>query len=192
MSFSLIHKVTVRQPWFRSNYLLSIVNPFLPKIRNSSCNISSFAGYNNNSYIQPTNFYNHVVVKSHMSTITTPRFHNNDMSLYYFTAAISAFITKITAKTSYGVALKCNKTTMATINASLTRTSTTGTTTMTQVLNDLLNSFILYNKRTFQPSIIRKKRKTGFLVRQRTVGGRKMLARRRAKGRARLGGGIWI
>ena len=189
MSFSLIQKVTVRQPWFRSNYLLSIVNPFLPKIRNSSCNISSFAGYNNNSYIQPTNFYNHVVVKSHMSTITTPRFHDNTC-LYYVTAVINAFFTRIATKTSYGVALKCNKTTITAMNPSLTTTLTTGTTTITQVLNDLLNSFILYNKRTFQPSIIRKKRKTGFLVRQRTVGGRKMLARRRAKGRARLGGGI--
>lgn len=45
-------------------------------------------------------------------------------------------------------------------------------------------------KRTFQPSVIRKKRKTGFLVRQRTVGGRRILNRRRAKGRWRLGGGI--
>jgi large subunit ribosomal protein L34 len=45
-------------------------------------------------------------------------------------------------------------------------------------------------KRTFQPSIIRKKRKMGFLVRQRTVGGRRTLNRRAAKGRARLGGGI--
>lgn len=47
-------------------------------------------------------------------------------------------------------------------------------------------------KRTFQPSIIRKKRKTGFLVRQRTVGGRRVLKRRKAKGRWRLGGGIWL
>jgi large subunit ribosomal protein L34 len=45
-------------------------------------------------------------------------------------------------------------------------------------------------KRTFQPSIIRKKRKTGFLVRQRTVGGRRTLNRRAHKGRWRLGGGI--
>jgi large subunit ribosomal protein L34 len=45
-------------------------------------------------------------------------------------------------------------------------------------------------KRTFQPSIIRKKRKAGFLVRQRTVGGRRTLNRRAAKGRKRLGGGI--
>ena len=49
---------------------------------------------------------------------------------------------------------------------------------------------LLFIKRTFQPSIIRKKRKTGFLVRQRTVGGRRTLKRRKAKGRWRLGGGI--
>lgn len=54
----------------------------------------------------------------------------------------------------------------------------------------ILDSAIWMIKRTFQPSIIRKKRKTGFLVRQRTVGGRRTLKRRIAKGRWRLGGGI--
>eukprot|EP00550_Attheya_septentrionalis_P006671 CAMPEP_0198293438 /NCGR_PEP_ID=MMETSP1449-20131203/17291_1 /TAXON_ID=420275 /ORGANISM="Attheya septentrionalis, Strain CCMP2084" /LENGTH=119 /DNA_ID=CAMNT_0043993025 /DNA_START=146 /DNA_END=505 /DNA_ORIENTATION=+ len=43
-------------------------------------------------------------------------------------------------------------------------------------------------KRTFQPSIIRKRRKHGFMERQKTVGGRKVLKRRMLKGRARLGG----
>ena len=43
-------------------------------------------------------------------------------------------------------------------------------------------------KRTFQPSIIRKRRKTGFLKRQKSVGGRRVLKRRLAKGRMRLGG----
>jgi large subunit ribosomal protein L34 len=52
------------------------------------------------------------------------------------------------------------------------------------------NASIWLIKRTFQPSIIRKKRKGGFLVLQRTVGGRRTLARRAAKGRKRLGGGI--
>jgi large subunit ribosomal protein L34 len=61
---------------------------------------------------------------------------------------------------------------------------------LSQLLQVLINTTILQIKRTFQPSIIRKKRKTGFLVRQRTVGGRRTLARRRAKGRHRLGGGI--
>jgi large subunit ribosomal protein L34 len=58
---------------------------------------------------------------------------------------------------------------------------------MMEWLQDLAVWFV---KRTFQPSIIRKKRKMGFLVRQRTVGGRNVLARRKAKGRMRLGGGI--
>jgi large subunit ribosomal protein L34 len=58
------------------------------------------------------------------------------------------------------------------------------------VVMNMVSDMIWMIKRTFQPSIIRKKRKTGFLVRQRTVGGRRMLARRRAKGRHRLGGGI--
>ena len=51
---------------------------------------------------------------------------------------------------------------------------------------DAVSNGILMIKRTFQPSLLRRKRKHGFLARQSTKDGRKILLRRKLKQRSRL------
>mmetsp|Transcript_9832 Transcript_9832/g.21885 ORF Transcript_9832/g.21885 Transcript_9832/m.21885 type:complete len:122 (+) Transcript_9832:165-530(+) len=53
-------------------------------------------------------------------------------------------------------------------------------------LLDSLNEAIVFLKRTFQPSLLRRKRKHGYLARAQTKDGRAILNHRRRKGRKNL------
>ena len=68
------------------------------------------------------------------------------------------------------------------------RTSMSSATSTMSSWLDQVSQAILLIKRTFQPSLLRKKRKAGYLKRRQTKDGRKILQRRKAKGRKRLFG----
>lgn len=65
----------------------------------------------------------------------------------------------------------------------------TAVATETAVASDSVLSWAIWLiKRTYQPSLLKKKRQCGYMKRKQTVGGRRILKRRRKKGRKRLFG----
>ena len=92
--------------------------------------------------------------------------------------AISPQVSLVQTINNIGAITKAADTTFASIGSKIMDN-------LQSLLGDLSTWLI---KRTFQPSIIRKRRKHGFRRRKESVGGRNVLARRKAKGRIRLGG----
>ena len=60
------------------------------------------------------------------------------------------------------------------------------TSSMANMYTELLNDFITFIKRTYQPSVIKRKRRHGYRARKATPGGRAILKRRLLKGRRHL------
>ena len=88
-------------------------------------------------------------------------------------------------KTMMASSIAAATTTTATTSSLVSSIGVTVIDGLQSLLGDLSTWFI---KRTYQPSIIRKRRKHGFMKRKESVGGRRVLKRRLAKGRIRLGG----
>lgn len=112
-------------------------------------------------------------------------YNASDYYYYFHSTPPSSFATTTATWMMMRRLLRVPKTTITSITTPNSTSSNTSSSSISLLLLDLAIWLI---KRTYQPSLLRKKRKCGYLKRRRTVGGRNILKRRTQKGRQRLFG----